>query len=125
MRPVELRNQRKALHMTQTELGRALGVARNTVARWERGVLTARQPDLVALALEQLQTDRCLTAAAPGRRSQTNNIPIELTSFVGREHELGELRDLLRTTRLLTLTGVGGVGKTRLAQRLAQAVLAD
>ncbi len=43
----------------------------------------------------------------------------ELTSFIGRERELGSLRQLLRSSRLLTLTGAPGVGKTRLALQLA------
>jgi non-specific serine/threonine protein kinase len=48
-----------------------------------------------------------------------HNLPAELSSFVGREHELDQLREKLRSTRLITLTGVGGIGKTRLALRLA------
>jgi predicted ATPase/class 3 adenylate cyclase len=48
-----------------------------------------------------------------------HNLPIQLTSFVGRERELAELKALLMETRLLTLTGPGGTGKTRLALRLA------
>ncbi|MBE1536708.1 BTAD domain-containing putative transcriptional regulator [Actinomadura algeriensis] len=47
------------------------------------------------------------------------NLPAETTSFIGRERELAETRRLLRTSRLVTLTGVGGVGKTRLALRAA------
>jgi predicted ATPase/DNA-binding SARP family transcriptional activator/Tfp pilus assembly protein PilF len=42
-------------------------------------------------------------------------LPIPLTSFIGREHELSELKHCFQTTRLLTLTGTGGCGKTRLA----------
>ena len=53
------------------------------------------------------------------RRPQRHNLPAQLTSFVGREHELAELERLLPEARLLTLTGVGGVGKTRLALELA------
>ena len=45
------------------------------------------------------------------------NLPVELTSFVGRRRELGEVKRLLGASRLVTLTGVGGTGKTRLAAR--------
>ncbi|WP_410639111.1 ATP-binding protein [Amycolatopsis sp. lyj-346] len=55
---------------------------------------------------------------ARSRRS-AGNLPAELTSFVGRRHELGEAKRLLSAARLVTLTGSGGVGKTRLALRTA------
>ena len=55
---------------------------------------------------------------APGGRG-TGNLPAELTSFVGRRGELAEVRRLLAGSRLVTLTGIGGVGKTRLALRAA------
>ena len=48
-----------------------------------------------------------------------NNLPIQPTSFVGREQAIAQLKQLLDTTHLLTLTGVGGTGKTRLALQLA------
>src|SRR5215210_4766496 len=48
-----------------------------------------------------------------------NNLPVQLTSFVGRHRELDELGELLGSTCLLTLTGAGGCGKTRLALQLA------
>ena len=48
-----------------------------------------------------------------------DNLPVALTSFVGRESELDEFEKLLPTTRLLTLTGIGGAGKTRLALEVA------
>ena len=51
-------------------------------------------------------------------RAQTN-LPLQLTSFVGRERELAEVKRLLGTTRLLTFTGAGGCGKTRLAYQVA------
>ena len=53
----------------------------------------------------------------PGR--VTVNLPAELTSFVGHRGELAEVRRLLTGSRLVTLTGPGGVGKTRLALRAA------
>jgi predicted ATPase/class 3 adenylate cyclase len=52
-----------------------------------------------------------------------NNLPVQLTSFVGREHELLEIKELLTTSHLLALTGPGGTGKTRLALQLATEVL--
>jgi predicted ATPase/DNA-binding CsgD family transcriptional regulator len=52
-----------------------------------------------------------------------NNLPAELSSFVGREPQLAELRRLLRRSRLITLTGPGGAGKTRLALHLAAGIL--
>jgi hypothetical protein len=48
-----------------------------------------------------------------------SNLPIELTSFVGREAEVREVAGLLKDARLVTLTGVGGVGKTRIALQVA------
>jgi predicted ATPase/DNA-binding CsgD family transcriptional regulator len=53
------------------------------------------------------------------RSPRASNLPAELTSFVGRRQELREVKRLLTTTRLLTLTGSGGAGKTRLAVRAA------
>jgi predicted ATPase/DNA-binding CsgD family transcriptional regulator len=50
---------------------------------------------------------------------QRGNLPPDLTSFVGRRHEVGQVKRLLAESRLVTLVGIGGVGKTRLALRLA------
>jgi predicted ATPase/DNA-binding SARP family transcriptional activator len=75
-------------------------------------------------SLQQLETailnhDRTLDLAAPPSSTrQRTNLPMPATSFVGRERELDELSPLLHDgVRLLTLTGPGGVGKTRLALR--------
>src|SRR5687768_11496535 len=53
-----------------------------------------------------------------------NNLPVQLTSFIGREQEITEVKRLLGMTRLLTLTGAGGCGKTRLALEVAKNVSA-
>ncbi|MFD6061324.1 protein kinase domain-containing protein [Rhodococcus wratislaviensis] len=55
----------------------------------------------------------------PDVRSSAGNLPFELTSFVGRRREVTETKGKLSVSRLVTLTGIGGVGKTRLAQRVA------
>lgn len=67
-------------------------------------IFQALHPDLP----EQFPPLRSLDAAP-------NNLPAHQSSFVGREQELGEIRRLLFTTSVLTLTGIGGAGKTRLA----------
>jgi predicted ATPase/class 3 adenylate cyclase len=79
--------------------------------------------------LKDLRPERICQLLIEGQRSefppirsldrQPNNLPTQLTSFVGRDRELREAGELLRTTRLLTLTGPGGTGKTRLSLQLA------
>jgi predicted ATPase/class 3 adenylate cyclase len=79
--------------------------------------------------LKDLRPERICQLVIEGERSEfppirsldrrPNNLPTQLTSFVGRERELKEASELLTTTRLLTLTGPGGTGKTRLSLQLA------
>ena len=54
-----------------------------------------------------------------GRHSTAGNLPVELSSFVGRGRELTEVRRLLSIARVITLTGPGGIGKSRVALRAA------
>ncbi len=59
-----------------------------------------------------------------GRGAQTpNNLPLALTSFVGRRQEMGEVARLLDSARLVTLTGAGGCGKSRLSVQVGRNVL--
>ena len=60
-------------------------------------------------------------SAAPDDQG-LGNLPLSLTSFIGRERELVELKSLLAKNRLLSLIGTGGIGKTRLAMQLAAEV---
>ena len=55
----------------------------------------------------------------PGRRAEAHNLPDQRTAFVGRDREMVELKRALAMTQLLTLTGTGGLGKTRLALEVA------
>ena len=57
--------------------------------------------------------------------AQRNNLPAQLSSFIGREREMTETKQLLAGSRLLTLTGVGGCGKTRLALEVAADLISD
>ncbi|HTP11661.1 MAG TPA: BTAD domain-containing putative transcriptional regulator, partial [Anaerolineae bacterium] len=66
-------------------------------------------------------------AAPPSITARPVKVPVPLTRTIGREPELAEVYDLVRSpaTRLLTLTGPGGTGKTRLAQEVAQRLAQD
>ena len=59
------------------------------------------------------------------KRLQRNNLPAQLSSFIGREAEITEIKQLLAENRLLTLTGAGGSGKSRLALQVAVDLLAE
>src|SRR5215203_1604672 len=68
-----------------------------------------------------------MSAPAPSFVTRLVSIPSPLTSLIGREREIDSITDLLRSreVRLVTLTGAGGVGKTRLAVAAAQQLRAD
>ncbi|MDH4142459.1 MAG: adenylate/guanylate cyclase domain-containing protein, partial [Chloroflexota bacterium] len=82
-----------------------------------------RAPEL----LSQLVIDDLPSEFQPIRSidARPNNLPTQLTTFIGRQHELAEAGALLRRTRLLTLTGPGGTGKTRLSLQVAAAAADD
>jgi non-specific serine/threonine protein kinase len=111
--PGELRARRQSLGLTQGELARALSVASNTVARWERGESRAQHAERLRQVLDGLETPRA--------RRPRHNLPRSLTSFVAREVEAADIEGVLQASRLLTLTGAAGIGKTRLALEVAAA----
>jgi predicted ATPase/DNA-binding SARP family transcriptional activator len=76
-------------------------------------ILTGRFPRLV-------EREQRYTRSV--RQSPPTNLPVQLTSFVGREREKDDYLRLLRANRLITLTGPGGCGKTRLALEMASAL---
>ena len=132
-RPVEL--LMRALH-ADGRAGEALEIFRRY-----RGLLADELgldpgPELQALETRILQDDlegarvqrppSALTlAVARSAGGAPSNLPAQLTSFVGRAAEVAEVTALLATSRLLTITGPGGSGKTRLALEVAAAVAGD
>lgn len=87
----------------------------------------APQAETSAL-LEQIRAgalDGSPSAAAPADTAPLRNLPAQLSSFVGREREQADIAQRLQSNRLVTLTGPGGSGKTRLALRVAESMLDD
>ncbi|MCH8275181.1 MAG: tetratricopeptide repeat protein [Armatimonadetes bacterium] len=80
----------------------------------------SRPMRIFQLVHADLQTDFPLTL---GLSAVPNNLPVQLTSFIGRDAEMAEVKRLLGSTRLLTLSGAGGCGKTRLALQAAADVM--
>ena len=77
-------------------------------------------------AFREVPSPRVATANAARPRTaeaRRHNLPVQLTDFIGRDREIAELLELVASTRLLTLTGAGGCGKTRLALDLGAKVL--
>ena len=85
-----------------------------------------RLRDLVdSVEIRQLVVDDLPRDFAPPRTASAtvNNLPDQRTSFIGREELVGDIRDVFESSRLVTLVGVGGVGKTRLAVQTAAELL--
>jgi transcriptional regulator with XRE-family HTH domain len=133
-----LRQHRHARLMTQAELALRAGLSERAISDLERGLKTPQRatirllidalglpPDLAeAFGLSARVRAQPLEVTAPG----LNNLPTMLTSLVGRDEAIGTLGQLLEypraphspKARLVTLTGAGGCGKTRLAIEVAR-----
>jgi transcriptional regulator with XRE-family HTH domain len=125
-----LRSQRRERDLAQDALSREIGCAQVTIRKIEADQL--RPPRQMAeLFVEKLgvplkERKRFIDFARSGiypfevlENLPPNNLPHALTSFIGRTSELDEVDRLLGSSRLLTLTGAGGIGKTRLALQTA------
>jgi predicted ATPase/DNA-binding XRE family transcriptional regulator len=131
----QLRRLREAAGLTQEELAFGAGLTPNAVSNLERGNTRRPYPRTVrsladALGLSE-EEHATLLAVVPRRdapapevtsRALRSTLPSPPTPLVGREHELKVILGSLSgyEVRLLTLTGIGGVGKTRLALEAAQ-----
>jgi predicted ATPase/DNA-binding XRE family transcriptional regulator len=132
-----LRRYRLASGLSQETLAERARVSSAAISALERGARRAPYRETVALLAEALglsNDERVVFAAAADRvrgRGQragaetrsTHNLPVRLTSFVGRDDEIAEIKALLESRRLITLTGSGGIGKTRTAIEVGRQLL--
>ena len=135
-----LRQLRADAGLTQEELAAAADLSPRSVSDLERGINRTARKDtarLLADALGLAGPPRALfEAAARGRTTaaaalaahgplttRPNNLPAQLATFIGRDRELSEVRALVESSRLVTLTGAGGSGKTRLSLQVAAGLL--
>ena len=132
-----LRLLRADAGLTQEELAEAARLSPRTVSDLERGMSRTARKDSALLLADALglagPVRRVFVASAQGRvraaevlaaRSQVpgafaGNLPVQLSSFIGRERELAGLAAAMARSALVTVTGPGGVGKTRLALHAA------
>jgi predicted ATPase/DNA-binding XRE family transcriptional regulator len=140
-----LKRYRVAAGLSQEALAERAGVSVDAISYLERDVRHAPQRATLDLLVAALAVDddsrrqieeAAKLARARGPQAQPrgvlsdlpgkfllNNLPPELTSFVDREREVAEIKELLQSYRLVTLVGTGGAGKTRCAIRVAQGEL--
>jgi predicted ATPase/DNA-binding CsgD family transcriptional regulator/DNA-binding XRE family transcriptional regulator len=109
---IRVRQLRARLGLSQQQLATSLQISKLTVLRWEHG---RSRPS--SRLWQHLQA---LSAAQPAGEPR-NNLPVPANELIGRGEALTELQGTLATSRLVTLTGTGGSGKTRLAIGLAWA----
>lgn len=119
--------KRLSAGLSDQQIAAELYLSSNTI-RWynhqiysKLGVRSRTQATVRARRLGLLEdADSPDSAPAP-----SHHLPVPPASFIGRDREIAEVKHLLATSRLLTLTGVAGTGKTRLALRVAMDVLDD
>jgi predicted ATPase/DNA-binding XRE family transcriptional regulator len=133
----KLKAHREAAGFTQEELAAIAGLSVHAISALERGERRRPHVDTVralcaALDLTGASRDALIgSARAPAHNAGIDEpsvaLPVPLTAILGREADLQTLRAWLAdpAVRLITLTGPGGAGKTRLALELAHAVAAD
>ncbi len=131
-----LREFRIAAQLSQEALAERATMSADGISSLERGINRAPQRETLALLLEALQLDphqrEAIEAAAArpsrprasrARAHKKNNLPRVLSTLHGRESAVSEVKALIAADRLVTLTGTGGVGKTRLAIEVGHAAL--
>jgi predicted ATPase/DNA-binding SARP family transcriptional activator len=99
-----------------------LGLEPSVLLRSRHGEILRQSADLDLFPGDRIMTPPTPVAARGARRTVGRRPPIEITTFVGRGSDIAAATDDVAAHRLVTLTGVGGVGKTRLAIRVAEAV---
>lgn len=109
------------------ETAQALFLSLNTIKWHNRQIYSklgvASRKQAVELALQEgLLKERQQLLDQPSKVIHKNKLPAQVTSLVGREKEVLEVTQIISSTRFLTLTGPGGVGKTRLALQAAQSI---
>jgi non-specific serine/threonine protein kinase len=113
---------------TVTLLARALGLTAGEAATLEAAVVRVRAPaatDAPAAREEDLPAGVTPLALVPAPPAPRSNLPVQLTSFIGREREQAEIVSLLGRAPLVTLTGAGGCGKSRLGLAVANKLLGE
>lgn len=105
--------------------GEALKVYSECVKVLQAHLNVKPSPETCALHEQISRGDLSSEGYPPPAGPARHNLPSSVTSFIGREREIIRIKWLLNTTRLLTLSGAGGSGKTRLALQVAKSLLKE